>query len=161
MRIKKVKTAGAFTLVEVMVTILILSVALIGASGYRYYAALDARKASLQATAARIALLFCESWRGVKGAQTYDPVTHLGAELTIEQLFGAAAGATEDDFDILGGFRVTTNDASYNVTLGYKDLGVDLRAINVTVGWTPQGLPVEDLADPGVKLFKLTTYTEL
>jgi hypothetical protein len=61
----------------------------------------------------------------------------------------------------LGGYRVTANDASYSVTLGYKDLDADLRALNVTVGWTPQGLAVEDLSDTGVKLFKLTTYTEL
>jgi len=53
------------TLVETLVAITILLIALIGTSTFRYNAALDGRKADAQTTAARIALMFCESWKGI------------------------------------------------------------------------------------------------
>ena len=78
MHIKRSKSTAAFTIVEIMEAMVILLIAMIGASGYRYYAALDARKAAMQATAARIGLLLCESWRGVEGTETFRDATRGG-----------------------------------------------------------------------------------
>lgn len=73
MSIGRIKHSKGFSLIEVMVAILILSIAVIGTSGYRYYTALDARKADMQATAARVALMLCESWGGLKVTKTTIP----------------------------------------------------------------------------------------
>jgi len=54
MLVKCRKFAAAVTLVEAVVAAAILAVAVLGASAYRYYAALDVRKAGLQRTAATV-----------------------------------------------------------------------------------------------------------
>jgi prepilin-type N-terminal cleavage/methylation domain-containing protein len=148
-------TSG-FTLVEVMIAVLLLSVAVIGASGYRYYAALDARKAAMQMTAARTCLLLCESWRGLKGDTTYDPTTHLGPDLTLTPADGdGAAPAVPQDFTLLGSYAVALNDITCYTTLSWKDDG-GLRTLNVAVAWPPHsGQMVSVDAN---RLFELTTY---
>jgi len=68
-----------------MVTITILSVAVIGSLSFRYCAALDSRRAAKRVAAAQIAMLLCESWRAVEGIETYDPVAHLGTDLELAE----------------------------------------------------------------------------
>ena len=155
MTAKRPKSAGAFTLVEIMAAILILSIALFGASGYRYYAALDARKATKQMTAARVCLLLCESWRGVKGSETYDPTANLGSDLTITTGTGLAK---PDDFTLLGSYIVVANGVDCYVTMSWKDIGTGLRALNVIVAW-PQTNQVANSVVDTDKSFELTTYT--
>ncbi len=78
MTIKRAKFPTAVTLIEVMVAILIMSVAVLGASGFRYYAAMDARKADVQVTAARLASLILSGWKGgggYSGYSKYDLIT--------------------------------------------------------------------------------------
>ncbi len=71
MTIKQAKFATAVTLIEVMVAIVILSVTVLGTSGFRYYAAMDARKADVQITAARLASHLLNGWKGVGGYSAY------------------------------------------------------------------------------------------
>ena len=73
MAVKRPKSEGAFTLIEVIAAILILSIAVLGTSRYRYYAVLDAREATMHTTAAGIGLLLCKSWRRLSGPNTFDP----------------------------------------------------------------------------------------
>jgi len=156
MTIKRLKSTGGFTLVEVMLAIFILLVAVLGASGYRYYAALDARKADLQTTAARTASLLCKSWQGVSDPNTFDP-TQLAtgdpnSALAIETGYGGPA--VPADFTPLGIYRITIDGVNYNAVLSWKDISQGLRALNVIVAWNPRGSQSE-LPD---KSFKLTTY---
>jgi len=65
------KFASAATLVEVMAAIIILTVAVLGAAAYRYFATLDVRKADVQITAARLASMLLDSWRGSGGHSGY------------------------------------------------------------------------------------------
>jgi len=172
MTLKRFKSSGGFTLVEVMAATVILSIAVIGASGYRYHAALDARKAAMHSEAARVALLFCESWQGVKGSETYNPITHLGADLTITapesdvNMYLNYIAGTPQDFTVLGKYKVTTNDGLCYPILSYKDTSAGLRVLNVVVAWPLKGqsatgadghsrYPTPD----NYKVFKLTTYT--
>jgi len=158
MKLRHPKFGGAFTLVEVMAAILILSVAMLGASGYRYFAALDERRATIQATAARIGLLLCESWRGVKGDETFDPTAYFASDLTINKIVDPSSLESQykdPGFTLLGACTVTTNGINYDVLLSWKDLSTELRALNVVVtwySWRSQN-PLPD------KSFKLTTYT--
>jgi len=163
MTVKRLKSAGGFTLVEVMATIVILSVAVIGASGYRYYAALDARKGAMKTTAARIGLLLCESWRGVNGTDTYDPVAQFSSELAItenstldENGHQHQYAYKDGTFTLLGKYDVVVNDTNYCAFLSWRDVATGLRALNVVVVW-----PLQDgyLQGSPYRPFGLTAYT--
>ena len=143
---------------NVMIAIVALSVGVIGTANYRYYAALSARKAAMRMTATRIGQLFCESWRGVKGTETYDPTIYLGSDLVIT----ASSGPDKpEDFALLGSYTVELNEVNYYVTLSWKDIYTGLRALNVVVAWT-WGVSQEDYTndDDTYESFKLTTYTQ-
>lgn len=161
MTVKRLKSEGGFTIVEVMITAVILLVAVLGSSGYRYYAALDARKAAQQAAAARVGLILCESWHGVGGIGTYDPVAHLGTNMTISAMTGFdGSGYKEADFTLLGCYQVVANDTTYGAVMSWKDVNSGLRALSVVVTW-----PLEngnlDVQSPGQKTYELTTYTPI
>ena len=135
MTIKRSKSEMGVSLIEVMVSIVILLVAVTGALGYRYYAALDARRAAMRRTSARIGLLLSESWRGVKGDSTYDPITYLGSDLAITTSTGPAE---PNGFTPLGSYTVVSNDgATYYATMSWKDVSTGLRALNVVVHLQP------------------------
>ncbi len=71
MTIKRGKFAAAITLLEVMITIFILSITVLAASGFRYNAARAARQADAQITAARLASLLLSGWKGSGGSSGY------------------------------------------------------------------------------------------
>jgi Tfp pilus assembly protein PilV len=153
MILKRLKSEAAFTFVEVMVAILIMSLAVLGASGYRYYAALDARKAAMHRAASEIALLLCESWRGLEGINTYDPTTHFGGDLEITQSNYSAA---PEGFALLGSYTVVSSNVNYYATLSWKNVATGLRALNVAVAWSHRATASAVDAE---RSFTLTTYT--
>ncbi len=161
MVIKRHKFAGrrrALSLVETLVAMVILAVAVIGASGYRYYAMLDARKAWVQRTGAAIALLLCENWRGRGYDRTADfkPVLHLKPPLDISSGVGPDKPA---DFTLLGSYQIVAENTYYWATLSWKDdeATPDLRSLNVTIAWH-QASSQPTIYDAGAKVFKLTTF---
>ena len=147
---------SGISLVETMNAIAILSIALIGATGYRYCSTLDSRKADAYVASARIGHLLSESWRGLQGSEAYDPVAHLGGGLTITASEGpdAPGGYTE-----LGSYEIVLNDTAYYATLSWKDLNSGLRALNIVLNWAQrsQGQNEFDKAD---RSFELTTYVQ-
>ena len=155
MTAKRPKSAAGLTLVEIMTSIVILLIAVLGTSAFRYTAALGARKADLRIAAVRTALLLYESWRGVKGNQTYDPIANYGSELAIEASDeGPAAPA---GFTALGSYRIVVDGVNYYTTLSWKDMSPGLRALNVVMAWQQQGSDAGDF-EQADKSFKLTTY---
>ncbi len=151
----KIRCRRGFSLVSIMIATVILLAALIGTSNFRYYSTMDAQKAAAKITAARIGLMLCENWRGLKGVDTYEPATSLGSALTITQ---STIGPDKPvDFTLLGSYTVTLNGANYYITLSWKDVSTGLRALNIVVAWAqrPQGVSSLNDAD---KSFKLTTY---
>jgi hypothetical protein len=160
----KIRSRRGATLVSAMVAVAVILIALIGTSNFRYYSALDARKATAQTTGARIALILCESWRGIQGDQTYDPTTSLGSDLTITYSDGPE---NPDDFTLLGSYEIILDnpgneDNDYNITyyatLSWKDIQPGLRALNVIVVWAQRDQGVEGFAGTD-KSFSLTIYT--
>ena len=154
-RTSKIRYRRGFSLIDIMISVFVLLVAFIGTSNFRYYSALDSQKATAKITAARIGLTLCESWRGIKGIETYDPTAHFGSTLTITQ--SADGPDKPEDFTLLGNYTVTLNGANYYITLSWKDVSIGLRALNIIVAWAqrPQGQSSFNDAD---KSFKLTTY---
>ena len=155
MVIKRLKFAAGLTLIEIMIAIAGLLVAVIGTSAFRYYAALDARRADVYMTAARVGLLFCESWRGVKGSDSYDPTVYSDSDLTVTAGEGPDA---PEEFTPFGSYIVVANNATYYVTLSWKDVNDGLRALNVVVAWAQRGHREASIEDTD-KLFQLTAYT--
>lgn len=122
----------------------------------------------MRATAARIGLLLCESWRGVKGTETYDPVAYFGSDLAIttDSVFEFSSGhaitgpIVTEGFTPLGTYSVVANDATYYAILSWKVVSPELRALNVVIAWELRGQGVTSDTDvSGLKLFELTTYT--
>ena len=150
----KIRCRRGFSLVSVMIAIAILLAALIGTSNFRYYSALDAKKAAAKITASRIGLMLCENWRGLGGIETYDPAAYLGSDLTIT----ASSGPSEPtDFTLLGSYTVTVNGANFFITLSWKDVSAGLRALNIIVAWAQREQGTSSLNDTD-RSFKLTTY---
>lgn len=153
---KRPKSRTGITLIEVMGAIVIITIAVLGASGYRYYSALDARKAAVQSTAARVALLLSENWRGrgYDRIQSYDPSTYLGSDMTI----GVSSVGPDyaSGFTSLGRYEIVVNDARYWAALSWRDDATDLRTLNTVVAWTQRPTSSDDITMD--KTFKLTTF---
>jgi len=162
LKTSKIRCHRGVSLVDTMIAVTILLIAFIGTSSFRYSAALGGRKAKAQTAAARIALMLCESWRGISGDVTFDPTELCGSNLDIDTL--EANLDKPLDFNLLGSYTVVldTND-SYNInyyaTLSWKDVQSGLRALNVVVAWAQRDLGVDGIQ--GVdKSFRLTIYTQ-
>ena len=160
MTAKRSRAASGFTIIEIMAATVILMVAVLGTSAFRYTAALGARRADAQTAAARIGLLLTESWRGASDPNTFDPMPladgEPGSALVIENSYvslEAPAG-----FTVLGTYRITADDFGYDAVLSWKDVsGGGLRALNVIVAWDQRGSKSEYHSYPD-KSFELTTY---
>ena len=172
MTVKRVKSAAAVrshrdscrrtpcgvTLVEVMVAIVVIAVAVIGAMGYRYYCALDARKADVQITAARVALLLLEGWNGAGGGLDYDPeaAQFNSTELPVSSEEGSPA--VPDGFKGLGSYHIVANRVNYYATLSYKDTTDGPRVLNVSIAWLHD---YQEWTDSDTyQSVKLTTYAD-
>ena len=142
------------TLSETMHAVAILSITLIGVSGYRYCSMLDARKADAYVASARIGYMLSESWRGMQGDEAYDPVTRLGDGMTITASTGPDAPG---GYTALGSYEIKLNDITFYVTLAWKDLSSSLRALNTNLVWAQRTHEQTDLDDAD-KSFQLTTY---
>jgi len=150
----KVWFRRGISLIEAMNAIVILAIAVMGASAYKYSATLDARKAETYITSARIGHLLCESWCGLQGTETYDPAAHLGSGLAITKSDGPAA---PQGFTTLGTFELLLNDVVYHINLSWKDVSTNLRALNVVLVWPQRGQGQNEI-EQADKSFELTTY---
>ena len=148
-----------FSLVDTMVAVVILLIAVIGTSIFRYNAVLDGRRFNSHTSAARVALVLCESWRGVNGDTTFDPIQLSTSDLKISQSTKSVS-AVPSDFKLLGRYAITMNDVhgvEYHTTLSWKDIKTGLRALNVVVSWA-QRSPDQDGEVNVDKSYRLTVY---
>ncbi len=136
---RKVSNRAGVTLIEIMVSIGIITVVVLGVGAYRYQSALNVRKADIQITSARLALFLLNNWKGQGGDSDYDPEVALGPGLTIyNDAPGPAvpSGFTALDPSSKPNYQITANRVSYYTTLSYKDEADDMRLLNVSVAWT-------------------------
>ena len=144
-----------FALTDALISGVILVIAVLGNSSYRYQAMLLAQRADKWKTAATVAQLLCQSWTGMQGGGTYDPVSALGSGITIASDEGPSAGA---GFTRLGSYHVDLNGTRYFATLSWQDVQpAALRALNVNVAWA-QSKPGSTAFGEADKSFALTAY---
>lgn len=152
--IPKIRVQSGISLVETMNAIVILSIGLIGISGYRYCSTMDVHKADTYVASARIGYLLSESWKGMQGSESYNPVARLGAGLPITASDGPEAPA---GYAILGSYRIVLDDNVFYATLSWNDINSGLRALNVVLIWAQRTQGQNDI-DKADKSFELTTY---
>lgn len=132
------KFRPALSIIDVMVFVVIIAIAVIGSSGYRYFSTLEIRKSDNEIAAGRIASLLCESWRGLGGASTYNPITDcndLGFGFNITEDSQALAPVVPLNFTPLGYYRVISDNHTYYVTMSYYNIDSSLLALNVGIAW--------------------------
>jgi len=139
-----------------MITIVILTIVVIGASGYRYYSSLNARWAKEQITASRLGQFLCGSWAGVEGDETYDLTASLGSDLTVETL--APVKSPPSTFALLGEYEITLEGVAYNCVLAWKNVTPELRAIWVSVEWDCREKDTSNPDQALRKSFLIVTY---
>ena len=128
------KKNSGLTLIEIMVAIVIILIAVIGAMRFRYYSALDVRKADVQITAGRLGSLLLDGWIGVGGIPIYDPVAEYATDINIA--LSATGPAVPTDFTKLNSYHIVTNRANYYATLSYKDsTPTQAGELNVDIAW--------------------------
>ncbi len=157
--IRKKRTAG-LTLIEVMVSVVIIVVGVLGAAGYRYYCALDARKADIQITTARVGSMLLETWKATGGSSDFDPLTEFASELAIT--------TNSVSLNELSGYNslpccysINIDGSMYIAMLSYQDDATSgLRLLNVRVGQILQSdeQQSETVLVPK-QVISLTTYT--
>lgn len=127
----------AFTLIEVVVSILIIMVLVNGVLGYQYFSTRDVRLSEVQATASRVALLLLESWKGSHGTAGFNPVSQFDSELSIESIAqGPAVPEDEAGFTKHGSYGVQMEGTYFYVTLSNADTAETHPAIlNAAVAW--------------------------
>ena len=161
---RKTSSRRGVTLVGTLVAVVILMIALIGTSTFRYTAALDGRRADAQTTAARVALLLCESWRGLNGDATLDPIQLASGD------FGVSASSwkghvTPAGFTLLGNYEIVMDRGdpdglTYYATLSWNDVQPGLRALNINIDWAQRSETAEG-AENVDKSYALTIYTQV
>jgi hypothetical protein len=159
---RKAGSRRGVSLVGTLVAVVILLIALIGTSTFRYSAAMDGRRADSQTRAARIALALCESWRGLNGDATYNPIQLGTSEMSIAKS-SWYGHSVPDDFTPLGDYAITLDNdpagVNYYATLSWKDVQPGLRAMNVNVAWAQRGQGADGRENVD-KSYVLTVYAQ-
>jgi type II secretory pathway pseudopilin PulG len=139
---KRPKFATAVTLVEVMVAMVILTIAALGALSYQYHTAGHVRIARAQSAATHVAQVLLEDWKSTGGSVKYNPGilavglssplsipatwTNVKAVALAEPLNRSVYAVTIDDLPML--VMLSWEDVAYDATAGIK-----LRQLCVTV----------------------------
>lgn len=142
------RTNKGFTLIDVLLSVVILIIAISGAIQFRYHAAIQTRKAKMRTGAAELAQTLVETWRAEGGADTFDSAAHYSPAITITP---ASGPAKPSDYNLLGSYAIKWADYDYTATLSSKDIGNGLKALNVIVAW-PFG------NSNNFKEFRITSY---
>ena len=125
MKYNSKKHRPALTLIEVMVVVLIIAVAVLGAMGFRFYATTDAKKADVQINAMRISSMILENWKVLGGHSSYNPTPRFTDFTSEFSISGPVTGPTQPT-----GFQPLTNkykildknnNINYFITLSYQN----------------------------------------
>ena len=129
---------SGFTLTELIVAMLILSILSVGALGYQYVAARDVRSAEAQAAAARLAKMILDGWKGLGVESAYDPIALWGSALSIapSSIGPSAPTAPGRVFTVAGRYRIQIDNINFYVTCASSAATpAEPHLFNVTVAW--------------------------
>jgi len=133
------------TLIEVMLSMLVILVIAIGVVSYMYGCAWNARRADVQITATRIGQLLLDSWKttgpvvgGIWAVEAFDP-TDPGFHSTLLDDVGTTGDGIPGVGTELRGTRyeITVDGAHYFITLSYREDSPNFSLLNACVAWNP------------------------
>ena len=132
------QSARAFSLIEVVITIGILSVMALGAMSYQYYAIRQVKRAGVKMAATRLGMLVLENWRMQGGGEYYDPTI-------LDQTAWKVPNREIYVFTVEG--TTFYLEMSASDIQSYEETGVTLRELSVSTTWrndSAEGLPRDD-----------------
>lgn len=144
------------TLIEIIISLVIVVIALIGAMMYRYYSTSSARIADVHAGAGRVGLLILEGWKGAAGRLDYNPSTDIGSDVlaSADISISEVSGSDEYLVQLTGG-----TDTSYFARISYDDdvdgdgnIDSGLRKLMVEVTYYGKGSQDKTLFSNTVKV---------
>ena len=127
------RSRSGVSLVEIATAIVVLSISMLGTSGFRHHAAIRSKQAQVKVNATRAAQALIDTWCGLYGDDGYLPETHLSPLLTVGPY--ATGPACPDGFTELGTYEVLVDEVPYYATLSYQDTEPGYRTLSVVIGW--------------------------
>ena len=138
-RYKNLFAYSGFTLVEIVISILIIMVLATGAMGYQYYSVRDVNLSEVQATAVRMSMLLLEGWKGVQGDEAFDPVSAFETQITISSSMAGPAVPTDKggaSLALLGYYEIEVQGTYYYTALSWKAASsLEPKVLNATTTW--------------------------
>lgn len=152
------------TLIEVMVSLLIILIIVIGVITYMYATAKNAKEADVRATAGRIALLLLESWKA-NGAvvSSFDPANS-SENINVLPLsdFGSPGALnlnTAAGFNLLKSIRIQADNVKYFAELTYNNTSAPYK-LCVYIAWNKGNYSSSTLGS-NANVVALTDYAYL
>lgn len=129
----------AFSLLECMVTLVLLLMTVGAVMSFRCYTVTAAERAEDQLMAAHTAYLLAEAWKCSKGDPSFNPTERSYADGFVVETDPSAEGVELAGFsgNYAGSWRVLVGGKQYGAHLYYEDYaGVDnMRQIHVIMTW--------------------------
>jgi Tfp pilus assembly protein PilV len=132
----------AFSLMECMVTLVLLLITVGAIMSFRCYTVMSAQRAADQLLAAHAAQLISEAWRAAEGNPAFDPSDcsyEPGFRIEADPTAGQAEGAELPDFggSYAGSYKVRLNGRAFQAHLYYQDYPgtANMRSVHVFVVW--------------------------
>ncbi len=125
---RKIKNSAGFTMVEVIITMAVLSIVSLGAIGYQYHAVQRSKIGEAKMDAARLGSLLLESWKSRGGILNFDPTA-----------LNIGIGELDDSNQ----YKVLIDGIPFYISLitdvidTNEITGVTLRQLSVFVQWNP------------------------
>jgi prepilin-type N-terminal cleavage/methylation domain-containing protein len=157
-----VKHTRGLTLIEIMIVVLIITVAILGAMSFRFFATVDAKKADVHINATRIASMLLENWKGLGGNSTYNPTTQFGTLFGSQYTINATTSSSAPSAALsskLASCQIQdlTNKVYYYVTLSYTTATATApEALNASISWNQK----YSTTGTTEKTISITTYAD-
>ncbi len=133
MKLPKRKPAG-LTLVEIMISLALILIIVVGAMSFRYSAVMDAREADARITAARVGSMLLSAWVSRIGSPSFDPVAEFNPGIPIAVSTSGPAGAS--GFTELNKYHIICDDVNYYATLSHKPtISGHVGEVTITLNW--------------------------
>lgn len=133
------KSCTGFTLIEIMISIVIIMVLVAGVMGYQYHSSYDVKRSEVQAAAVRLSMLLLDGWKGTGGSTDYDPVSAFESQINITDSADGPPIPQDADgttLNLLDHYWIQINDVHYYVTLSRKDASaLEPTILNITTAW--------------------------
>lgn len=133
MKLPKRKSAG-LTLVEILISITLIVIVVIGSMSFRYRAVMDAREADARITAARVGSMLLNAWVARIGSDSFDLVAEFNPGIPIA--VSASGPAVPAGFTELNKYHIICDDVNYYATLSHKaTTSGQAGVLTISINW--------------------------